>query len=150
MYNTTANLERYIKIQGSRDSKEVNYNNKQYPKKFTMGDRRIVDSRYSGRIPLLTRKILILFICSIILLLMFSKLNNDNKSYVTAFFTMVTFFLILIPFFFTMKKVYYLLLLYFIILVVLGSLGYGWGLVGVLVNLNPLKKKNPNEKKNSV
>ena len=147
---TTANLERYRKIQASRDFKEVDYNDKQYPKKFTMEERRIVDSRYSGRIPLLTRKILILFLSSMILLLMFSKINNDNKSYVTAFFTMVTFFLILVPFFFTMKKVYYLLLLYFIVLVVLGSLGYGWGLVGVLVNLNPLKKKTPNEKKNSV
>lgn len=147
---TTANLERYRKIQASRDFKKVDYNDKQYPKKFTMEEKRIVDSRYSGRIPLLTRKILILFLSSMILLLMFSKINNDNKSYVTAFFTMVTFFLILVPFFFTMKKVYYLLLLYFIVLVVLGSLGYGWGLVGVLVNLNPLKKKTPNEKKNSV
>ena len=147
---TTANLERYRIIQGSRDLKEVDYNNKQYPKKFTMEIRRIVDSRYSGRIPLLTRKILTLFLCSMILLLMFSKINNENKSYVTAFFTMVIFFLIIIPFFFTMKKVYYLLLLYFIVLVTLGSLGYGWGLIGVLVNLNPLKKKNPIEKKNSV
>ena len=147
---TTANLERYRKIQGSRDSMEIDYTNKQYPKKFTMSDRRIADSRYSGRIPLLTRKILILFLCSMILLLMFSKINNDNKSYLTAFFTMVIFFLILIPFFFTMKKVYYLLLLYFIVLVTLGSLGYGWGLLGVLVSLNPLKKKTPIEKKNSV
>jgi len=70
---TTTNLERYRKIQGSRNSEDVDYIDKQYPGRFTMDDKKIADSRYSGRIPLLTRKILILFLCSIILLLMYAK-----------------------------------------------------------------------------
>ena len=56
--------------------------------------------------------------------------------------------MITIPLFYTMKKIYYVLLLYTIIIVILGTLGYGWGVVGVIVNLNPLKKKT-NEMKNS-
>ena len=146
---TTQNLKRYQLIQSSRYATEADYENKQYPRRFTMPDKKIVDSRYSGRIPLLTRKIIILFFCMMILLLILGKINNDNKSYTTAFFTAVIFFMIVIPFFYTMKKVYYLILLYTIIIVILGTLGYGWGIFGVVVNLNPLKKK-PNEMKNSV
>lgn len=147
---TTANLERYKKIQASKSFEEIDYNDKQYPNKFTMDDKKIVDSRYSGRIPLLTRKIIILFLCSLILLLMYAKINNDNKSYTVAFFTLFIFFLMMVPFFYTMKKIYYVILMYIIVVVTLGTLGYGWGFFGVLVNLNPLKKKKPTEKKNSV
>ena len=145
---TKKNLERYQLIQSSRYATEADYENKQYPRRFTMPDKKIVDSRYSGRIPLLTRKIIILFVCILILLLIFAKINNENKSYTTAFFTVLIFFMITIPLFYTMKKIYYVLLLYTIIIVILGTLGYGWGVVGVIVNLNPLKKK-PNEMKNS-
>jgi 4-amino-4-deoxy-L-arabinose transferase-like glycosyltransferase len=146
---TAHNLERYQLIQSSRYATEADYENKQYPKRFTMPDKKKVDSRYSGRIPLVTRKIILLFVCILILLLIFAKLNNDKKSYTLGFFTALLFILITIPFFFTMKKIYYILLLYFIVIVILGSMGYGWGLLGLIVNLNPIKAK-PNEMKNSV
>ena len=42
------------------------------------------ESRYL-RLPLLTRKIIILFFSIIILLLMFAKINNENKTYTMGF-----------------------------------------------------------------
>ena len=40
-----------------------------------------------------------------------------------------------------MKVSYYSILAYVIILIILGNMGYGWGLFGVMINLNPLKKR---------
>ena len=114
-----------------------------------MKDKRIVDSRYSPRIPKLTRKVFMLFVCIVLLTLMFSKVNNENRSYTTGFFTILICFLVTLPIFYTMKVSFYTLLLYIIIIVLLGSLGYGWGIIGVVMNLDPLglKKKKSNEKK---
>ena len=144
---TTDNFNRFITIQRTRGDNTAEYRDKQYPRGFTMNDKKIADSRYSGRLPLLTRKIIILFFSIIILLLMFAKINNINKTYTTGFFTIVLFFLMMIPIFYDVKKFYYVVLLYIIILTLLGTMGYGWGILGVIINLNPLKpKSNTNEK----
>ena len=42
-----------------------------------------------------------------------------------------------------MKRVYYFILLYIILFSILGGLGYGWGILGVILTINPFKKKKP-------
>lgn len=148
---TRKNYDNYKKIQRFEKSEEIIYDNKQYPRNVTMQDKRIIDSRHSKRLPLLTRKIMILFFCTILVLLMFAKINNENRTYLTFFFTIVVMILMIIPIFNTMKKNYYMILLYIIVLGMLGCLGYGWGIFSVILTLNPLKeKKKPSGMKNSV
>lgn len=143
---TTKNLETFLKIQNTKRENNTEYNNKQYPRGFTMNDKKIVDSRYSGRIPLLTRRILLLSFSILLLFLMFAKINNENKTYTTGFFTSLVLMFMTIPLFYEVKKVYYVIILYAIVIILLGTMGYGWGIFGVIINLNPLKpKKNSNE-----
>lgn len=142
---TTKHLNTYFKVQGSKSNNEYIYTKKKYPRNFTREDKRIANSRYSRRQALITRKEILLMVCSLLLFLMFAKIGNENNSYTTAFFTSLVMFLVMIPFFYTMKKVYYVILIYAIILVLLGCLGYGWGIIGVIVNLNPLKTKKVTE-----
>ena len=58
-------------------------------------------------------------------------------------------FLMIIPLFYMMKTDFYMILIYIIILVIFGTMGYGWGLFSVIINLNPLKEKNSTGKKTS-
>ena len=146
MTKTTKNLNTFFKIQNSLGENNTEYTDKQYPGGFTMNDKKIVDSRYSGRIPLLTRRIFLLSFSMLLLFLMFAKINNENKTYTTGFFTSLVLIFMTIPLFYEVKKVYYVIILYAIVLILLGTMGYGWGILGVIVNLNPLKpKKNSNE-----
>ena len=71
---TYDNYEKYKKIQKIQQGEEIIYNKKQYPRNTTLRDRKIIDSRHSKRLPLLTRKILILTM-SMIVLLIFSKMR---------------------------------------------------------------------------
>ena len=65
---------------------------------------KIVDSRYSGRIPLLTRRIFLISFSILLLFLMFAKINNENKTYTTGFFTSVVLMFMTIPLFYEVKK----------------------------------------------
>ena len=77
---------------------------------------------------------------------MLAKINNENKTYTTGFFTSVVLIFMTIPLFYEVKKVYYVIILYAIVLILLGTMGYGWGILGVIINMNPLKpKKKSNE-----
>ena len=142
---TTKHLNTYFKVQGTKNDNQYVYSTKKYPRNFTKEDKRIANSRYSRRQALITRKEIILMFCSLLLFLMFAKIGNENNSYTTAFFTSLVMFLVMIPFFYTMKKVYYVILLYAIILVLLGCLGYGWGIVGVVIKINPLQTQKVTE-----
>lgn len=142
---TRTHLNTYFKVQGTKSNNEYVYSSKKYPHNFTQEDKRVANSRYSRRQALIGRKEIILMFCSLLLFLMFAKIGNDNNSYTNSFFTTLVMFMIMVPFFYTMKKIYYVILLYIIVIVLLGSLGYGWGILGVMINLNPLKKKKPTE-----
>lgn len=147
--STRDSLENYIKIQKSRASENQVYNKKIYPKGFTMEDKRIANSRYSPNFDRLDRKKILIIICIILTALMFAKISNLNKSLTTGVLFMGVGFLMIIPLFYMMKTDFYMILIYIIILVIFGTMGYGWGLFSVIINLNPLKEKNSTGKKTS-
>ena len=140
---TDENYKKYEKIQKIQQGEQIIYNKKQYPRNTTLRDRKIIDSRHSKRLPLLTRKIFILGMSIILVLLIFSKMYNDNRSFLILYNSIFVFILLFIPVFYTMKKVYYFILLYIILFSILGGLGYGWGIFGLILTINPFKKKTP-------
>ena len=144
---TRNSLENYMKIQQSRSVINDSYDDKKYPHGFTMEDKRIANSRYSPNFERLDRKKILILISIMILTLIFSKIANVNKTYTTGIVIFLVSFLILIPLFYMMKTRYYLILIYIIIIVIFGSLGHGWGLVSVIINLNPLQDKKSTGKK---
>ena len=72
-------MENYIKIQSSRSTVNDSYDDKKYPRGFTMEDKRIANSRYSPNFERLDRKKILLIISIIILTLMFAKITNRNN-----------------------------------------------------------------------
>lgn len=147
--NTRDSLENYIKIQKSRTSENQIYNKKNYPKGFTMEDKRIANSRYSPNFERLDKKKILIIISLMLATLMFARILNTNKTMTTSILLLMVGFLMIIPLFYMMKSDYYMILVYIIILVIFGTTGYGWGLVSVIINLNPLKDSNSTGKKTS-
>lgn len=126
--------------------KQMNIQNNKYPRnpKFSMNNKKVIKSRYSPVTSKITRKIIMLFICSMILTLMMAQLNKDRDSYfVTTGIILIAGFMV-VPFFYVMVKSYYIYILYFIIITILGMLGYGWGLFSVLINITPGIKATEN------
>jgi len=138
---TTDNYNKYKEMVQSRKGEEIEYIEKEYPIGFTIPDKKIVDGRKANRTYKITGKIFMLFVCIIILTLIFSRINKDNKSFTTIFLISIIGFMVTIPLFYTMKVSYYEYLIYFTTIVIFGTMGYGWGLFNVLINLNPTKKK---------
>lgn len=147
-FETRENMEYYKKLQTSRKDHLYEYTEKDYPKGFTMADKKVVDSRYATSLPRITKKAVLLFICYMILILIFSHIYKLNRAFITLISFTIVFILLSIPFFYLMKKNYYSMLMYIIVIIIFGTMGYGWGFFGVLVNLNPLKPKKPNVKNN--
>ena len=145
--STRDSLEKYFHIQKSRSNVNDTYSKKKYPRGFTMEDKRIVNSRYSPNFERLDKKKILIIITIILATLMFSRISNTNKSYSTGVLILIVGFLLIIPLFYMMKVEYYQILIYIIIIVIFGTLGYGWGIVSVIINLNPLKEKNSTGKK---
>ena len=79
-----------------------------------------------------------------------SDITKKDNSYLTGTIFGIILILLSIPFFYLMNKSYYLTLIYIISVSILGSMGYGWGLVGALINLNPLTKAEKNPKSNNI
>ena len=147
-FETRQNYEYYKKILESSKTKVREYKEKDYPRNFTMNDKKIVDKRYASSLPRITRKAALLFICFMILILIFSHIYRLNRAFITLISFSILFVLLSIPFFYLMKKSYYSSLIYLVLIVIFGTMGYGWGVLGVLVNLNPLKPKKPAVKNN--
>ena len=144
------NLEYYKKLQLTRGDHAYEYEEKQYPRGLTMADKKVVDSRYASSLPRITRKHVLLFISYIIVLLIYSNIYRKNRSYTTLVCFLIVLFLLSIPVFYLMQKKYYGFLMYIIVITIFGTMGYGWGLLGILTSLNPLKPNpNPNPKINS-
>ena len=135
------NYEYYKELQETRGDFNYVYNKKEYPRGFTSQDKKVVDKRYSPSNPRFTKKHFLLILSTVILVLIFSQILRKNKGYFAYSSFAVVLFLLSIPYFYTMKVSYYSILAYVIILIILGNMGYGWGLFGVMINLNPLKKK---------
>ena len=144
------NLEYYKRLQKTRGDHAYEYTEKQYPRGFTMPDKKVADSRYAPSLPRLTQKHVLLFISYIIVLLIFSHIYRQNRSYTTFIGFITILYLLSIPVFYLVKKKYYFFLLYLISLIIFGTLGYGWGFLGVLISLNPLKPKKSVIKNNVV
>jgi hypothetical protein len=148
--STRENLEYYKKLQQSRGDHSYEYKEKQYPRGFTMPDKKVVDSRYSPSLPRLTQKHVLLFISYIIILLIFSHIYRQNRAFTTFIGFITVLYLLSIPVFYLVKKQYYFFLIYLISIIIFGTMGYGWGLIGILISLNPLKPKKPLIKNNVV
>ena len=142
------NLQYYFNLQKSRGDHIYEYEEKDYPRGFTIPDKKIAESRYSPSLPRITQKEVLLFICYMICLLIFSQIYRQNRSYITLISFIIVIFMLSIPVFYLMMKNYYVFLMYIISILIFGSMGYGWGLLGVLMNLNPLKPKT--QKKNNL
>jgi hypothetical protein len=140
MENIKQNYEYYKELQEARGDFNYVYNKKEYPRGFTSQDKKVVDKRYSPSNPRFTNKHFMLFLSTVILVLIFSQILRKNKGYFAYSSFAVVLFLLSIPYFYTMKVSYYSILAYVIIIIILGNMGYGWGLFGVIINLNPLKK----------
>ena len=135
------NYEYYKELQEARGNFNYVYNKKEYPRGFTSQDKKVVDYRYSPSNPRFTKKQFLLILSTVILVLIFSQILRKNRGF-TAYLSFGTIiFLLSIPFFYTMKKTFYTIIAYVTVLIILGNMGYGWGILGVMVNLNPLKKK---------
>lgn len=141
MENIKQNYEYYKELQEARGNFNYVYNKKEYPRGFTSQDKKVVDNRYSPSNPRFTKKQFLLILSTVILVLIFSQILRKNKGYFAYSSFAAVLFLLSIPYFYTMKVSYYSILAYVIILIILGNMGYGWGLFGVMINLNPLKKK---------
>ena len=139
--STRENLEYYKKLQQSRGDHSYEYKEKQYPRGFTMPDKKVVDSRYAPSLPRLTQKHVLLFISYIIVLLIFSHIYRQNRAYTTFIGFLLVLYLLAVPVFYLMQKKYYVSIMYIIVVTIFGTMGYGWGLLGILVSLNPLKPK---------
>lgn len=139
--STRENLEYYKRLQKTRGDHSYEYKEKQYPRGFTMPDKKVADSRYSPSLPRLTQKHVLLFISYMIILLIFSHIYRQNRAYTTFIGFLLVLFLLSVPVFYLMQKKYYVFMMYIIVVTIFGTLGYGWGLLGVLVSLNPLKPK---------
>ena len=147
--STRDSLEKYFQIQRSKSTVNDTYDKKDYPKGFTMEDKRIANSRYSPNFERLDKKKILIIISILLATLMFSRISNTNKSYSTGVLILIVGFLLIIPLFYMMKVEFYQILIYIIIIVIFGTMGYGWGIVSVIINLNPLKEKNSTGKKTS-
>ena len=149
--STNKHLKTYFQTQGSGTIRELDYNKKDYPDNLSMNDKKIVDSKQSRRLPKINKKIILLLFCIIILTLIFSRINNDNRSYTVGLTIAIISILIIIPFFYLMKADYYFIVGYIIIISIIGSMGYGWGIISVMININPLTNIEipTNVKKNS-
>lgn len=134
------NYNYYKKLQEARGNYNYTYGKKEYPRGFTSHDKKIVDGRYSPSNIRITKKHILLLLSTIILVLIFSQILRKNKGYFAYSSFLVVLFLLGIPFFYMMKASYYSILAYVIIIIILGNMGYGWGLFSVMLNLNPLKK----------
>jgi hypothetical protein len=145
---TEENKQLYLELQKSRLGQEYIYSEKEYPANFTKDDKRIVNSRYSPNNSKISGKIIMLFVSIIILTLIFARISKDNRSYTTGFFIAIVAFLMAIPLVYIMKVAYYEYLIYFILLVIFSSLGYGWGIFSIIMNLTLKKKPIMNSKKN--
>jgi hypothetical protein len=145
---TEKNKQTYLELQKSRLGEEYIYSEKEYPANFTKDDKRIVNSRYSPNNSKITRKIIMLFVSIIILTLIFARISKDNRSYTTGIFIAIVAFLMAIPLVYIMKVSYYKYLIYFIFLVIFGSIGYGWGIFSIIMNLTLKKKPIMNSNKN--
>ena len=135
------NYNYYKKLQEARGNFNYTYGKKEYPRGFTSHDKKIVDGRYSPARPIFTKKQFLLLLSLVILVLIFSQILRKNKGYFAYSSFLVVLFLLAIPFFYMMKASYYSILAYIVIIIILGNMGYGWGLFSVMINLNPLKKK---------
>jgi cellobiose-specific phosphotransferase system component IIC len=144
------NYEYYKKLQESRGEHSYVYSEKEYPRGFTMPDKKIVDNRYSSSLPRFTQKHFLLLLSIIIVVLIFSDITKKDNSYLTGTVFGIILILLSIPFFYLMNKSYYLSLIYIIAVSILGSMGYGWGLMGALINLNPFTKAEKNPKSNNI
>lgn len=126
--------------------KDTNYekDENKYPRypKFTMNDKKIINSRYSPSTTKISKKIIMLFLSIMVLTLIFAHINKENNDYLTVLGIIGVSGLMVVPFFYIMVKSYYMYVLYFIVIAILGMLGYGWGLFSVLLNLNPVNKIN--------
>ena len=120
---------------------ELEYTKKEYPRCFTIPDKKIVDGRITTGTYKLTGKIFMLLVSIIILTLIFARINKDNNSFTTFILIITNVFLIFIPLFYTMKVAYYKSLIYITTIIIFGTMGYGWGLFSILINLNPTRKK---------
>lgn len=145
---TEENKQLYLELQKSRLGQEYIYSEKEYPANFTKDDKRIVNSRYSPNNSKISGKIIMLFVSIIILTLIFARISKDNRSYTTGFFIAIVAFLMAIPLVYIMKVAYYEYLIYFILLVIFSSLGYGWGIFSIIMNLTLKKKPIMNSNKN--
>ena len=145
---TEENKQLYLELQKSRLGEEYIYDEKEYPANFTKDDKRIVNSRYSPNNSKISGKIIMLFVSIIILTLIFARISKDNRSYTIGFFIAIVAFLMAIPLIYVMKVSYYKYLMYFILLVIFGSLGYGWGIFSIIMNLTLKKKPIMNSNKN--
>jgi len=145
---TEENKQLYLELQKSRLGQEYIYSEKEYPVNFTKDDKRIVNSRYSPNNSKISGKIIMLFVSIIILTLIFARISKDNRSYTTGFFIAIVAFLMMIPLVYIMKVSYYKYLIYFILLVIFGSIGYGWGIFSIIMNLTLKKKPIMNSNKN--
>uniref|UniRef100_A0A6C0J6I7 Uncharacterized protein n=1 Tax=viral metagenome TaxID=1070528 RepID=A0A6C0J6I7_9ZZZZ len=145
---TEENKQLYLELQKSRLGQEYIYSEKEYPANFTKDDKRIVNSRYSPNNSKISGKIIMLFVSIIILTLIFARISKDNRSYTTGFFIVIVAFLMMIPLVYIMKVAYYEYLIYFILLVIFSSLGYGWGIFSIIMNLTLKKKPIMNSNKN--
>lgn len=135
------NYNYYKKLQEARGNFNYTYGKKEYPRGFTSHDKKIADGRYSPARPIFTKKQFLLLLSLVILVLIFSQILRKKKGYFAYTSFIVVLFLVFIPFFYVMKVSYYSILAYVIIIIILGNMGYGWGLFSVMLNLNPLKKK---------
>ena len=107
-----------------------------YPK-FTINDKKIINSRYSPTTTKITKKIIMLFICVMILTLILAQIYSDKNDYITIGGIVIISGFMVVPFFYVMVKSYYMYILYFIIILILGMMGYGWGIFSIMMNLKP-------------
>jgi len=127
-------------VYGGKRKQNIYDNDKdRYPRypKFTMNDKKIINSRYSSVTTKITKKIIMLFICVMILTLILAQIYSDKNDYITIGGIVIISGFMVVPFLYIMVKSYYMYILYFIIILILGMMGYGWGIFSIMMNLNP-------------
>lgn len=148
---TQKNMDLYKTVYNFTDGNISTYNEKHYgTRQLASNDKRKVESRRTRKGPYFNKKYFLLTICFIIFFSIYGQTNYDNNSYTTAICYCFLLFMLFILIFHEVKSDYYFILIYAFIIIMLGTMGYGWLIIGMISNSSFIKKYRGDGKNNKL